>query len=90
MASKRKDTYKIEVQYTGGGIWISGTYIDNHHYYTVDNDTELLWCWDDREEEEPGKLNCQNCVWTKEFSELDPLEQAFYTILYHHMECEMH
>ena len=86
-AVKEFNDPKPEVFYTGGGIWLSAMYVDDHHYYVVDNDWECLSYFDNSEEDDTNYC-CQNMVWSKDKSELNPDELKVYTELKEALEQE--
>ncbi len=52
---------KVEVEYTGGNIWVAYVYVDEHTYYCADTGDYFLCKFDDRGEEE-DMLMCMNVV----------------------------
>ena len=52
---------KVEVAYTGGGIWIAYLYVDDHTYYCADTGDYFLCKYDDTEENEYEGM-CMNVV----------------------------
>lgn len=90
----RTDEQKIgkpEVFYTGGGIWISAMYVDEHRYYTIDNaDNEFCLSLFDSREEDDENFCCQNLCESKSVDELSPEELAIYNKLTEAMKREAH
>ena len=60
------DPSKVEVFYTGGGIWLSALYVDDNLYFVVDSDwTESITLFDHRDEDQDTEYPCQNVMYSK-------------------------
>lgn len=59
---KIKATNPVEVFYTGGGIWLAAKYVDDRHYYVLDNDFYGLGYYDHTQEDDDLDFPCQNMI----------------------------
>lgn len=79
-----------EAFYTGGGIWLSAMYVNDHLYAVVsseDDDCLSLYShnWEDKDIDFP----CQNMLWSAEFSKLENEAKLVYGHLYAKLKEEM-
>jgi len=93
MLDKKRDLFKPETFYTGGGIWISAMWVDSTHYVTIDgddrhddlsNDERFLYYYDSTYDDPPeyvGEFQCMNLIWQKDFSEMSEDERKWYDML---------
>lgn len=73
---------KPEAFYTGGGIWLSAMYIDERHYYTIDNcSVDSLWFYDHENEDDDIDFPTQNLIWEKDVTECTEDERRIYDVL---------
>lgn len=74
---------KIEAFYTGGGIWLCGTYLDENIYVCTDNCDfeEGFYIYDHREEDDYSEYPCQNVIGSKVIGEMNHEEIQLYNAL---------
>lgn len=72
-----------KVFYTGGGIWLSAKYIDDTHYFIVDNDCDdCLTYYDHTNEDEDSEFPCQNMIYSWSLDEIPEEYKEIYKELH--------
>ena len=88
----KRELFKPEAFYTGGGIWLSAMYVDDTHYVVVDNEDRFdiddsercLTMYDATKDDDPadvGEFQCMEFVWSKNLSDLSNRERRWYKML---------
>lgn len=77
------DFLSVDVFSTGGGWWLSATYVEPNIYCVVDNEFDDCLTWFDHNgEDDFCEFPCQNMLASKNVADLDAGEMKIYTLLH--------
>lgn len=76
----KHDINKIEVFYTGGGIWQCAMYVNENEYFSIDTECgdEYIALFDHRYEDNDIDYPTQYMVWEKHVNELNDYEKSIH------------
>lgn len=72
---------KVEVFYTGGGIWLAEMNLENGTYAVVDSDYDTALCIYNYPENEEEKYMPEDMIFSDEVQNLDKEHMKIYTQL---------